>query len=36
MPGVQNIAPLYQTPICINVRSKEVFVGESHTWANKR
>ncbi len=37
MPATQSIAPLYRTPVCINIRTKEVFVGEPHTWpANKR
>ncbi len=37
MPATQSIAPLYRTPVCINIRTKEVFIGEPHTWpANKR
>ncbi|MBI4539865.1 MAG: MBL fold metallo-hydrolase, partial [Gemmatimonadetes bacterium] len=27
LPGIRTIAPLYRTPICIDVKSREVFVG---------
>ena len=32
MPATRNIAPLYRTPVCINIKSKDFFVGESYTF----
>ena len=28
----RSISPLYRTPICINTRTKEVFVGDTWTF----
>lgn len=33
MPATQSVAPLYRSPVCINIKSKEVYVGEPYKWA---
>ena len=36
MPATRTISPLYGTPICLNTRTKEAFVGETWTWPSNK
>jgi len=36
LPATRSIAPLYHTPVCINVRTKDIFIGETYTHPGNR
>ena len=36
LPRTRSISPLYRTPVCVDVQTKEVYVGEPWAWASNR